>query len=147
MDIVRMNTATLTNARAVRKHNPSTPHIIGRKRNISRRILLWHRARLLYLWPLYFPKHDLATLRLTRDSLDSFERACDLAELEAAERPVSPKPRSRPTPQVTVEAIWHTIRERGLGALDEQANRQRLSDCDSAARAELQRRLDGLRRK
>ena len=47
---------------------------------------------------------------------------------------------------MTIEAIWHSIRERGLNALDEPINRQRLSECDSAARAELQRRLDGLRR-
>jgi len=41
------------------------------------------------------------------------------------------------TPPVVVEAIWHSIRERGLGALDEAVNRRRLSECDSAACAEL----------
>src|SRR6266576_4911389 len=131
-----------------------------------RKTLLLHRLSLGPLWDKYFPAHDLATGRPKRYPLDTFERACDLAEAEATKRPVDAKlprlrrlldedvsldrawqqinrPESRPTPQVTVEAIWHSIRERGLNALDEPINRQRLSECDSAGRAELQRRLDG----
>jgi hypothetical protein len=37
------------------------------------------------------------------------------------------------------------VRERGLGALKEPANCERLGRCDEAARAELHRRLAGLR--
>jgi hypothetical protein len=51
------------------------------------------------------------------------------------------EPRNRPTPQVVVEAIWHAVRERGLGALEEPGTKARLSTCDIAARTELQRRI------
>src|SRR5262249_17532095 len=36
----------------------------------------------------------------------------------------------RPTPQATIEAIMHSVRERGLGALREPATIERLSRCD-----------------
>ena len=55
-------------------------------------------------------------------------------------------PRDRPTPQVTIEAVWHCIRERGAAALTEPANTARLDIFDDAARAELQRRIAALRR-
>jgi hypothetical protein len=45
-----------------------------------------------------------------------------------------------PTPQSTIEAIMWCVRERGLAALDESANVERLSRCDEAARAEIERR-------
>jgi hypothetical protein len=48
--------------------------------------------------------------------------------------------RNRPTPQSVVEAIMYCVRERGLAALDEPANIERLSRCDAAARAEIKRR-------
>jgi hypothetical protein len=51
----------------------------------------------------------------------------------------------RQTPRVTIEAIWLAIRERGLGALDEPDTKFRLESCDSAARAELARRIELLR--
>jgi hypothetical protein len=45
--------------------------------------------------------------------------------------------RSRATPRVTVLALMHAVRERGVAALDEPANVARLSRCDAAARAKL----------
>jgi hypothetical protein len=52
---------------------------------------------------------------------------------------------SRPTPQVVIEAIWLSIRERGLRAVDEPFNQTRLKSCDPDARAELARRIETLR--
>lgn len=43
----------------------------------------------------------------------------------------------RATPQTTIEAIMVCVRERGIGALDEAANLERLSYCDEAARAQI----------
>jgi hypothetical protein len=72
-------------------HTAKIPYArIRHKRNVARRILLRSRERLLWLWPQYFPKHDMATARLKTYSLDAFERECDLAEAGAAKRPVSP---------------------------------------------------------
>jgi hypothetical protein len=50
-------------------------------------------------------------------------------------------PKRRPTPQVTIEAILHCVRERGISALREPANVERLKGCDEAARAEIDRRI------
>jgi hypothetical protein len=47
----------------------------------------------------------------------------------------------RPTPQTTIEAVMYCVRERGLKALREPANLQRLMTFDSAARAEVNRRI------
>jgi hypothetical protein len=52
---------------------------------------------------------------------------------------------SRPTPQVTIEAIWHVVRERGLEALNEAATRERLARCDSAALAQIDQRITQLK--
>jgi hypothetical protein len=90
--------------------------------------------------------HDFGTGRLIRYSLDSFERACDRAEAEAAKRSGrSRRERTPPTPAVTVEVIWLSVRERGLAALNEPANKRRLASCDTAARAELKHRIEHLR--
>jgi hypothetical protein len=48
--------------------------------------------------------------------------------------------RNRPTPKAVVEAIMWCVRDRGLAALDEPANVERLARCDEAARAEIKRR-------
>ena len=45
------------------------------------------------------------------------------------------------TPQVVVEAILHCVRERGVEALKESANLERLSRCDAAAKAQIDRRI------
>jgi hypothetical protein len=49
------------------------------------------------------------------------------------------------TPQSTIEAIVYSVRERGIAALKEPANRERLSRCDDAASAEIMRRIAKLR--
>jgi hypothetical protein len=110
-----------------------------------RKVILLNAGVLAEVWPLHFPKHDFGTGRLMRHLLDSFEQACDRAEAEAGKRQISPRPQIRPTPQVTVEAIWLSVRERGLAALNEPVNRQRLDECDSAAQADLRRRIEKLR--
>jgi hypothetical protein len=47
----------------------------------------------------------------------------------------------RATPQTTVEAIMLAVRERGLAALKDAANVERLARCDQAARAQINRRI------
>jgi hypothetical protein len=47
----------------------------------------------------------------------------------------------RPTPKTTIEAIIYCVQQRGLSALKETANIERLSRCDEAARAEIKRRI------
>ena len=50
----------------------------------------------------------------------------------------------RPTPQTTIDAIIYSVCERGLIALKEPANLNRLSHCDKAAKAEINKRIEGL---
>lgn len=57
-----------------------------------------------------------------------------------------PTAKPYPTPQTTVEAILYCVRERGLAALNEPANQERLSRCDAAALAEIDRRMGRLAR-
>src|SRR5262249_26508053 len=45
------------------------------------------------------------------------------------------------TPQATVEAVMFAVRERGLGALKEPANIERLLRCDEAARTQINHRI------
>jgi hypothetical protein len=45
------------------------------------------------------------------------------------------------TPQATIEAVLYCVRERGLAALREPSNQQRLIAFDDAARAEVNRRI------
>lgn len=54
-------------------------------------------------------------------------------------------PRSRPTPQTTIEALMHSVRERGLAALKEPANLERLARCDKAALAQIDARIAKLK--
>jgi hypothetical protein len=49
-----------------------------------------------------------------------------------------------PTPQSTIEAIMVAVRARGIGALKEPANLDRLRQCDAKAKAEIDRRIDAL---
>jgi hypothetical protein len=48
--------------------------------------------------------------------------------------------RDRPTPSVVVEAIMYSVRKRGIETLKEPANVERLTHCDKAALAEIERR-------
>jgi hypothetical protein len=47
----------------------------------------------------------------------------------------------RPTPQATIEAILHGVRQRGVAALKEPAQVERLSRCDAAAKAAIDKRI------
>jgi len=49
--------------------------------------------------------------------------------------------RERPTPKTTIDAIMYSVRERGLAALKESANIERLQRCDDAAKSEINRRI------
>jgi hypothetical protein len=49
--------------------------------------------------------------------------------------------RNRPTPEVTIEAILLSVRERGVAALKEPKNIERLRRCDAAALAQIDARL------
>ena len=48
------------------------------------------------------------------------------------------------TPQTTVEAIMVAVRERGLAALEEAANVERLVRCDHVARRQINERITRL---
>ena len=50
-------------------------------------------------------------------------------------------PRNRPTPQATIEAILLRVRERGVAALNEPENIERLQRCDDAARTQIDERI------
>jgi hypothetical protein len=54
--------------------------------------------------------------------------------------------RHRPTPQTTIEAIMYCFRERGLAALKEPNNQERLSRCDAAARQQINQRIERLKK-
>jgi hypothetical protein len=56
-------------------------------------------------------------------------------------------PRRLTTPEAIIEAIMYTIRARGLAALKEPANRERLKRCDRAAREEINRRIAMLKQR
>jgi hypothetical protein len=48
----------------------------------------------------------------------------------------------RPTPETTIGAIMYCVREYGFASLKEPANLERLSRCDAAAKAEINRRIE-----
>jgi hypothetical protein len=58
--------------------------------------------------------------------------------------PAQPPTAPRPTPQTTVEAVMWTTRERGLRALKEPANQERLRGCDAAAQEQIIQRIEML---
>ncbi len=125
-----------------------------------RKQLLERRRTLKIQWDQLFPFHDLGTERLGV-GLSNFERLCDAGSREAKpsndirrfkrllDSDVSIErawnelndPRNRPTPQTIVEAILFCVRERGLAALKELANIERLSRCNAVAKAQIDRRI------
>jgi hypothetical protein len=72
---------------------------------------------------------------------------CRLCRVEARKpRPRrNPRIETRPTPQATIEAILHCVRERGVAALKEPANIERLTRCDAEAKAQIDRRIKKLK--
>jgi hypothetical protein len=63
------------------------------------------------------------------------------------ERAYAEMMKARPTPNATIEAIKQAVRDRGVPALKEPAARERLSRCDDAARAEIDRWLANFKTK
>jgi AAA domain len=64
------------------------------------------------------------------------------AEIRGQQDPATGRqPKVRPTPRSTVEAILTSIRTRGLAALKEPKNIERLSRCDAAAKDEIAARI------
>lgn len=58
-----------------------------------------------------------------------------------------PRPKPRPTPQATIEAIVYVVRELGVAGLKEPSTAARLASCDDAARTQINRRIDALKKK
>jgi len=75
-----------------------------------------------------------------RDWPADIPRDWDTLSLDALYRALN-DPRRRPPPETTIKAIMYCVRERGLAALKEPANIERLSRCDAAARAQLDQRI------
>jgi hypothetical protein len=93
------------------------------------------------------------------DEMASFWKACDRADAQQKRDPKIERLRrlmdedvtldrvyaainsGRPTPEATIEAIKHAVRDRGVKAIEEPATKQRIENCDSAARDDLQRWL------
>jgi hypothetical protein len=66
-------------------------------------------------------------------------------EAEDARRRLEQQRLARPaTPQTTIEAVLHCVRERGAAALKEPANVERLSRCDAASRQQINSRIKKL---
>jgi hypothetical protein len=82
------------------------------------------------------------TVETPPEGLKRLRRLMDLT-LEQAYREIT---KNRPTPQVTVEAAILAVRERGLAALKEPANVERVERCDAAAKAEIEQRIAKLRK-
>jgi hypothetical protein len=134
----------------------AAPEITTRVR--WRKIVLLDRAVLVPAWHRLFPLHDLGTARLRRRHLDGeqIERlAHERGKQRSGQLPENWGELSldqllghfnthRSTPQVTVEAIMLAVRERGIAALNEPKNIERLRRCDETALAEINRRISRL---
>ena len=51
------------------------------------------------------------------------------------------------TPQSVIDAIIYSVRSRGLAALKELANEERLSRCDEAAMKQIREHIERMRQK
>ena len=51
-------------------------------------------------------------------------------------------PSNRPTPKAVIDAVMVCVRARGIAALKEPANVERLSRCDEWARMEINRQIE-----
>jgi hypothetical protein len=72
---------------------------------------------------------------------------CETCRWADRQRPrQTPRTEPRPTPQCTIEAILYCVRERGVAALHEPANLERLKLCDSAALAQVDAGVAKLKR-
>lgn len=69
-----------------------------------------------------------------------FCRSCRAADACARQQRTTQNG-TRPTPRSTIEAIMWCVHERGLGALHEHANIERLVRCDDGAKTEINQRI------
>jgi hypothetical protein len=75
----------------------------------------------------------------------TFCKTCRAADRKlAAGRQSARADHQRPTPQVVIEAVMIAVRARGIGALKEPANLDRLRRCDAQARAQINERIEKL---
>jgi hypothetical protein len=51
------------------------------------------------------------------------------------------------TPQSTIDAVVYAVRTRGVAALGEPANEERLLRCDDAAMKQINERIENIRQK
>jgi hypothetical protein len=56
-------------------------------------------------------------------------------------------PARRATPQSTIEAILYSVRSRGIAALEEPNNKERITRCDAAARQQIKAAIARMRAK
>jgi hypothetical protein len=77
-------------------------------------------------------------------AVPTFCQLCREADAKASRRREGNRP--RPTPTATIEAVKQAVRDGGLPALKEPNTRERLSRCDDAARAEIDRWLQARKR-
>jgi hypothetical protein len=76
--------------------------------------------------------------------LARMKAACALCDHRERQR-LPYRPERRPTPRTVVEAVLHTVRERGPAALHEPKNLERLRRCDAMALAQIDARLAKLK--
>lgn len=92
----------------------------------------------------YHTEHKLNDLQPGSKTAELRRMLSNDISLDAAYHELN-APENRPTPQVTVGAICHAVRERGLAALKEPATRERLARCDAAALAQIDQRISRLK--
>jgi hypothetical protein len=80
-------------------------------------------------WPIRTMSPEVLGARQMTDPAVSLEEAKRLAS------------EGRPTPKATVDAVMHSVLKRGLRALTESANLERLARCDAAAKTEIEQRI------
>jgi hypothetical protein len=128
--------ATLPSAAAT-AHDERTPHHRAQSLSNPLTILAARAEALAILIDLGEMEIDEALERLLTPP-DGFDLR---VEWLARQKRVGEAPRNRQTPQSTIEAIMHCVRERGVAALNEPENIERLSRCGAAAKAQIHRRI------
>jgi hypothetical protein len=105
------------------------------------------RAELEMLWAEIEPLHAASVYCEMCGSSPcvnpSFCETCRRIEQEQLRQPPSAAA-PRPTPQTVVEAVLHCVRERGVAALQEPINRERLARCDAVVRQQINARIEKL---
>jgi hypothetical protein len=81
-----------------------------------------------------------ADVKVKRDEHNDRLRAllCDNVSLVSAWTLIEKR---RATSEATVEALWQSVKERGVEALNDPTNQDRLRRCDATAIAEINRRI------